>query len=129
MAKVLGLGGIFFKAKNPEKLAKWYQKWLSMDEAFPYCLSFKTETVPKNGCHVWGPFKQETEYFLPSQKEFMFNLMVDNLPAMLEQLKPSGCEIMPETENGDYGHFGWFIDPEGNKVELWQPPEKAPPEG
>lgn len=128
MANILGLGGVFFKSPDPEALAKWYQKWLGMDLAYPYGISFKTNKVPKNGYHVWSPFKQDSQYFNPSDNNFMFNLIVDNLDEMLAQLKPSGCQIMEETENCDYGYFGWFIDPDGNKVELWQPPEKAPAE-
>lgn len=128
MAQVLGLGGVFFKSKDPEALAKWYQQWLGMDLGYPYGVSFQPTTVPKHGHQVWSPFKHDTQYFEPSDNKFMFNLMVDNLDDMLQQIKPSGCQIMQETERGDYGDFGWFIDPDGNKVELWQPPEK-PPEG
>lgn len=122
MAKVVGLGGIFFKSKNPEALAKWYQKWLGMDMAFPYGITFKAEDIPSNGYNIWTPFKTETDYFEPSSKEFMFNLIVDNLDEMLEKLKISNCEVLKQTEHSEYGDFGWFIDPEGNKVELWQPP-------
>ncbi len=128
MAKVLGLGGIFFKSSNPESLAKWYQKWLHMEMAYPYGANFKKETLPAYGYQVWAPFKQESDYFSPGNQTYMFNLIVDDLDAILAQLKPSGCLIMPETERGEYGSFGWFVDPEGNKVELWQPPEKAPVE-
>lgn len=128
MPKILGLGGVFFKSKDPEKLSQWYQKWLGMDLAYPYGISFTTEKVPEHGYHVWAPFKDDTQYFKPSDKEFMFNLIVDDLDAMLVQLKPSGCQVLDETERSEYGDFGWFIDPEGNKVELWQPPEKAPSE-
>lgn len=123
MAKVLGLGGVFFKSPDPEALAKWYQKWLAMDLGYPYGISFKTDIVPKNGCHVWTPFKADTEYFNPSNNNYMFNFIVDDLDEMLNQIKPSGCNIMAETERGEYGDFGWFIDPDGNKVELWQPPQ------
>ena len=126
MANVLGLGGVFFKSPDPEALAKWYQKWLGMDLGFPYGVSFKTEKVPEHGNHVWSPFKADTQYFEPSSNNYMFNLIVDNLDEMLEQIKPSGCNIIGETERGEYGNFGWFIDPDGNKVELWQPPLKAP---
>lgn len=126
MAKILGLGGVFFKSPDPEALAKWYQKWLGMELAYPYGISFKTNRVPTHGYHVWSPFKQDSNYFAPSNNHYMFNLIVDNLDEMLAQIKPSGCQIMEETERGDYGDFGWFIDPDGNKVELWQPPEKTP---
>lgn len=125
MVAILGLGGVFFKSDDPETLSKWYQKWLGMDLAFPYGLSFKPENVPKNGCNLWTPFKKESDYFELSRKDFMFNFMVDNLDEMFAQIKPSGCEVMSKTERGEWGDFGWFIDPEGNKVELWQPPEKA----
>jgi len=127
MAEILGLGGVFFRSPDPEALAKWYQKWLGMELAFPYGISFKTENVPKHGNHVWSPFKQDTKYFEPGKNDFMFNLMVDDLDGMLKQIKPSGCQVMEETERGEYGDFGWFVDPDDNKVELWQPPEKAPP--
>lgn len=128
MAQVLGLGGIFFKSQNPDALAKWYQQWLGMDLAVPYGLVFQPKDVPQNGYQVWTPFKSDSEYFNPSEKNFMFNLIVDDLDAMLTQIKPSGSEVMQEIERSDYGNFGWFIDPEGNKVELWQPPEKPPQE-
>ncbi len=128
MANILGLGGVFFKSADPEALAKWYQTWLGMGLAHPYGLSFKTAAIPEHGHQVWSPFKQDTKYFEPSQNNFMFNLMVDNLDEMLEQIKASGCQVMEETERGDYGDFGWFVDPDGNKVELWQPPEKSLPE-
>jgi len=126
MAKVIGLGGVFFKSKDPEALASWYQKHLQMDLSFPNGATFTPQQVPENGYQVWGPFKEETEYFAPSPQRFMINLMVDDLKSMLEQLKSSGCQVMDETESSEYGDFGWFIDPDGNKVELWQPPEKPP---
>ena len=124
MATVLGLGGIFFKSADPEKLANWYHQWLGMDIAHPYGLTFDTASLPDGSNQVWAPFKAETGYFAPSKQPFMFNLMVDDLDAMLQQIKPSGCQILENTERGEYGDFGWFIDPDGNKVELWQPPKK-----
>ena len=126
MAKILGLGGVFFKADDPKALAEWYQKWLGMGLAHPYGLTFQPDTIPPHGFNIWTPFSRDTEYFAPSNKEAMFNFMVDDLDAMLDQIKPSGCKVMAETERGEYGDFGWFIDPEGNKVELWQPPNKPP---
>lgn len=126
MAKVIGLGGVFFKSKDPEALASWYKEHLQMDLSFPNGATFSPQQVPTNGYQVWSPFKEETEYFEPSPQRFMINLMVDNLKSMLEQIKNSGCQVMEETESSEYGEFGWFIDPDGNKVELWQPPEKPP---
>ena len=126
MAKVVGLGGIFFKSKDPDGLAAWYEKWLNMKLTFPNGATFTAQQVPENGYQVWSPFKASTDYFAPSDQTFMFNLMVDDLAEMLDQLKESGCEIMEETESSEYGDFGWFIDPDGNKVELWQPPKQPP---
>ncbi|MGX5203411.1 VOC family protein [Aliikangiella sp. IMCC44632] len=128
MAKVLGLGGVFFKSPDPQALAKWYQKWLGMGLAHPYGLTFAANDIPKNGFNIWTPFKQSSDYFSPSEKDFMFNLIVDNLDEMLTQLKPSGCHILDTIERSEYGSFGWFIDPDGNKVELWQPPQNPPSE-
>ena len=128
MANILGIGGVFFKSQDPEALSKWYQKWLGMDLAYPYGISFRPDKVPEYGYQVWSPFKSESDYFAPSNNNYMFNLIVDDLAEMLIQIKPSGCQIMEETEKGEYGDFGWFIDPDGNKVELWQPPVKAPEE-
>ncbi|WP_196139902.1 VOC family protein [Aliikangiella sp. G2MR2-5] len=122
MAKVLGLGGIFFKANNPEKLAEWYRDYLGFDLSFPTGVSFNLEDLPQRGYQVWGSFKADTEYFLPSNKPFMFNLMVDNLEEIRAELEEKGCEVLAETESSEFGHFGWILDPEGNKVELWQPP-------
>lgn len=126
MAKVIGLGGVFFKSKDPEALAKWYQEWLGMDLTFPNGATFGADKVPTNGYQIWSPFKQETNYFDPSSRSFMINLIVDNLDELLKKLNESECAVMPDTEKSEFGAFGWFIDPDGNKVELWQPPEKPP---
>ncbi len=125
MAKVVGLGGIFFKSKDPEALANWYQQWLNLTLGFPNGATFSPAQLPSSSYQVWSAFQADTDYFEPSEQRFMFNLMVDDLKAMLEQLRPSGCEILPETESSEYGNFAWFIDPEGNKVELWQPPTET----
>jgi len=128
MAKVLGLGGIFFKSPDPQALADWYSKWLGLEFPFPHGVIFTANTQPATGYQVWSPFKADTDYFAPSEQSFMFNLMVDDLDAMLAQIKESGCQVMDNSERSEYGDFGWFIDPDGNKVELWQPPAKAPPQ-
>ena len=77
--------------------------------------------MPKNSMTVWSAFKSSTDYFAPSTKEYMFNLIVDDLREALDQVKEGGGQIIGETEEHDYGKFGWFIDPDGNKVELWEP--------
>lgn len=122
MAKVVGLGGIFFKSEDPKKLCDWYEKWLNLTiERDTMSASFKRNNMPEFSLGVWCPFKKDTKYFDPAQKEFMFNLMVDDLDVMLKQVAAGGAEIINGVEEYEFGKFGWFIDPEGNKVELWQP--------
>lgn len=122
MAKVLGIGGIFFKSTDPKKLCEWYSEHLNFDLDTGYDgASFKPQAMPENGMTVWSPFKRDTDYFQPSNNDFMFNLIVDDLAAALAQVKAAGAQLHGEPEHFDYGSFGWFSDPEGNKVELWQP--------
>lgn len=121
MAKVLGIGGIFFKSSNPEALGEWYRKHLGFP-ASEYCgCNFMAADVPEKGYTVWGPFAEDTDYFAPGKKDFMFNLMVDDVEEALKQVAEGGAEIVGEIEDYDYGVFGWFMDPDGNKIELWQP--------
>ena len=121
MARVLGVGGIFFKSPDPKRLYSWYHRWLGTSEDFQHGLSFLPDAIPPGGLTVFSAFTQNTTYFAPSAKEFMINLIVDNLDEALAQVKEGGAEIVGEIERYDYGNFGWFIDPDGNKVELWQP--------
>ena len=123
MAKVLGVGGIFFKAEDSEKLGEWYQKWLGVPVETPYGANFKPDTMPAGALTVWAPFKADTDYFEPSKNSVMFNLVVDDLQEALAQVKEGGAEIVGEVMEESYGNFGWFMDPEGNKVELWEPKE------
>lgn len=122
MAKALGVGGVFFKSPDPEKLYKWYGQWLGFETGAQPGVAFPVQDMPENGFVVWSAFKATTSYFAPSEKEFMFNLVVDDLEGALAQVKEGGAQIIGEIEKYDYGSFGWFIDPDGNKVELWQPP-------
>lgn len=122
MAKVRTIGGVFFKCRDPKALGEWYAKWLGLPVDAGYGgASFGTEHLPPGTRAVWGPFKADTEYFDPSNREFMINLVVDDLDGALEQVADGGAEIVGEVEEYEYGRFGWFLDPEGNKVELWQP--------
>ena len=123
MAEVVGVGGVFFKSSDPEKLGAWYQKWLGVPVEHPYGATFNPDTVPVGGLTVWAPFKKDTDYFSPSKNDFMFNLMVDDLDGALAQVSEGGAEIIGDVMDEDYGRFGWFVDPEGNKVELWEPKE------
>ena len=123
MAKVLGVGGIFFKSENPEQLGNWYQQWLgvNIDESFGGSV-FMAKDMHERGYTIWAPFKKDTEYFQPSNSAFMINLVVDDLEEALKQVAEGGAELCGEPiEEEGFGKFGWFLDPEGNKVELWQP--------
>lgn len=122
MAKALGVGGVFFKAQDPEALGEWYKASLQVPVEAPYGASFLPSAMPPNGLTAWTPFAATTEYFGPSDKAYMFNLVVDDLDGALAQVEAAGGEVVGEVEEHEYGRFGWFLDPEGNKVELWEPP-------
>lgn len=121
MAKALGVGGIFFKTHDPQALMKWYQDALGIADASADYAAFMPAAMPPGGCTVFSPFKASTEYFSPSTREFMFNLVVDDLDGALRQVQEAGGKLVGEVESFDYGRFGWFLDPDGNKVELWEP--------
>ena len=120
MAKVLGIGGVFFRSEDPEKLGDWYARWLGVPVKHPWGASFQTADLPAGALGVWAPFAKDTTYFAP-EKSFMFNLVVDDLDEALAQVKEGGAEVAGDIEEMEYGRFGWFFDPEGNKVELWEP--------
>ena len=124
MAQVLGVGGVFFKSDDPAELGAWYKKWLGVPAHPEWGASFTPDTVPPGGFTVWAPFKRDTTYFEPSPNSFMINLMVDDLDGALAQVAEGGAEIVGEIADEPYGRFGWFLDPEGNKVELWEPKEE-----
>ena len=124
MAKVLGVGGVFFRSKDPQALADWYKKHLGMDvEAWgsTHGMGFGPEQMPKKSYTVWSVFPADSDYLGKQQQGFMINLVVDNLAEMLEQLKAGGVEVEDSKESSEYGDFGWFYDLDDNKVELWQP--------
>lgn len=121
MAKALGVGGVFFKSRNPQALMSWYQAHLGFPGESTDYASFFPAAMPAGGCTVFSPFKDTTGYFAPSKREFMFNLVVDNLDEALAQVVAGGAELVGDPQTFDYGRFGWFMDPDGNKVELWQP--------
>jgi len=120
MARVLGIGGIFFRSADPERLGEWYKRWLGVPVEHPYGATFQSADLPGRAFGVWAPFKEDTSYFAP-EKSFMLNLVVDDLDGALTQVAEGGAEVVGEIEEMEYGRFGWFMDPEGNKVELWEP--------
>jgi predicted enzyme related to lactoylglutathione lyase len=120
MAKVTGLGGFFFKSRDPKALAEWYGKHLGLPISdFGGAMFGEDEKRP--GFTLWSPFKDDTDYFKPSSRDFMINFRVDDLDAMLQQLRAAGAQVDEKIQDYEYGRFGWFMDPEGNRVELWQP--------
>jgi predicted enzyme related to lactoylglutathione lyase len=123
MAKVLGLGGVFFKSQDPKKLGAWYKQWLGVPYT-DYGAFFISTDLPAGTKTVWTPFAQDTKYFEPSSQSFMLNLVVDNVDEALAQVKEGGATIIGETEDSPYGKFGRFLDPDGNKIELWELKQK-----
>jgi len=123
MKKVTGIGGIFFKCKDPKKTTEWYQKHLGLNTN-PYGATFEWyegADSTKKAQTQWTPFPETTKYFEPSTKDFMINYRVDNLAGLVEQLKKDGVTIVDKIETYDYGKFVHIIDAEGNKIELWEP--------
>jgi predicted enzyme related to lactoylglutathione lyase len=120
MKRVTGVGGIFFKARDPEALRAWYQRHLGIDVQEWGGAAF-TWTTP--GTTVWSINKDDSDYYAPSTSTFMINYRVDDLAALLQALRDEGCNVVDKTDDSEFGKFGWVIDPEENKVELWQPPE------
>lgn len=125
MKRVTGIGGIFFKAGDPEKLRHWYRKHLGMEPdpngggvVFDRRASDDPEKPART---VWSIFPSDTKYFDPSSAPFMINYRVDNLDNLLAQLRSEGVEVDEGLEEYEYGRFAWIMDPEGNRIELWEP--------
>lgn len=125
MKRVTGIGGIFFKATDPKALGAWYAKHLGLpvEDWGGVAFRWAGEGNPQGvGTTVWSPFAADTSYFAPSAASFMINYRVEDLRALLAVLRSEGCQVDDKVEESEYGKFGWVIDPEGNKIELWQPP-------
>jgi len=123
MKKVTGIGGIFFKCKDPKKVTEWYQKHLGL-ETNPYGATFEWyegADSTKKAQTQWTPFAETTKYFEPSTKDFMINYRVENLTELVSQLKNEGVTILDNIETYDYGKFVHILDAEGNKIQLWEP--------
>ena len=125
MTRVTGIGGIFFKAKDPVALRAWYQKHLGIEvqdwggAAFTWT---DEAGKPTTGSTIWSISATDNDYFGPSKSSFMINYRVADLAALLEVLRQEGCDVIDKTVSSEFGKFGWVIDPEGTKVELWEPP-------
>ena len=122
MERVSGIGGVFFRASDPKGLAEWYRDTLGVpiDEDQSYGT---LESSGPGEATVWATFPEDTEYFGPGGRRLMINYRVRDLDAMLEQLRAAGAPVDEEIEEHEYGRFGWARDPEGNRFELWEPPQ------
>lgn len=123
MKRVTGIGGIFFKCKDPNVVKEWYKTHLGLDtNEYGATFEWREENAPaKKGATQWSPFEETTPYFEPSTKDFMINYRVENLEELVQQLKKEGVTIVDEIETYDYGKFVHIVDVEGNKIELWEP--------
>ena len=127
MKRVTGIGGIFFKAKDAPALQAWYKRHLGIDVQTWGGAKFDwtdDEGKPVAGTTAWSIFPTQGDQFAPGTATFMVNYRVDDLHALIKVLREEGCNVLEKIGDSDYGKFGWVIDPEGNKVELWQPPTR-----
>jgi predicted enzyme related to lactoylglutathione lyase len=126
MKRVTGIGGVFFKAKDPLVLREWYREHLGIDLEDWGGTAFRWVT-PDNpngtGTTVWSVFEESSTYFAPSTAPFMINYRVADLHSLLAALRAEGCAVDDKVDESELGKFGWVMDPEGNRVELWEPPE------
>ncbi len=125
--KVTGIGGIFFKCKDPDHMREWYANHLGLvTNEYGSLFEFRQGDRPEAKAYLqWSPFAAETDYFHPSRKEFMINYRVADIESLVAELKASGVEVVDEIETYDYGKFVHVMDPEGNKVELWEPVDEV----
>ena len=125
MQRVTGIGGIFFNANDPVTLRAWYERHLGIDvQAWGGTAFTWTDAAgnPTFGTTVWSIGAAGGGQFAPSESTFMINYRVEDLAALLQALRDEGCDVLEKTDDSEYGKFGWVMDPEGNKGELWQPP-------
>jgi len=129
MAKVIGIGGVFFRSVDPERLYAWYEKHLGLQRKrtpggfvlFPWRQAGDQD---KERTTVWSLFPKDTDYFGPANPAFMVNYIVDDLDGMIEHLRAAGAQVEDKQED-EFGRFAWVTDPEGNRIELWQPPNPS----
>lgn len=121
--RVHGIGGIFFKAKDPGALGAWYEKHLDLkrEEWGGSLIWWQRDGTGERSVTVFSPFEESTKYFEPSDKPYMINLRVDDLDGVLAALREEGCRVLDRREDGEQGRFGYVVDPEGGLIELWQP--------
>jgi predicted enzyme related to lactoylglutathione lyase len=123
--KVTGIGGVFFKTEDPKATKEWYKKHLGFNTNDWGCTFWWQDEKGNKASTQWSPFAKDTKCFEPSKKDFMFNYRVENLVELLAELKEQGVTVIDKVEEFDYGKFGWILDLEGNKIELWEPKDEA----
>lgn len=123
MKRVTGIGGIFFKSKDPKQLVEWYRKHLGIEAEGWNGFAFQWSNDPRaeSGSTIWSIFPDSTKYFDPSDRPFMINFRVADLASLLAQLRAEGVQV-EEMQESEFGKFSWVMDPDGNRVELWEPP-------
>lgn len=123
MAKITGIGGVFFKTQNPQELNEWYKKHLglNLEEWGGAILNWQNNLAEDKGLTVWSTASADTKWFSPSESSFMVNYRIDNMDEMLVQLKAGNIEVLKGPEYHENGVFAWIMDPAGNKLELWEP--------
>ena len=124
MKRVTGIGGIFFKAEQPEQLQAWSEKHLGIGMA-PGFTGAVFESGSGKEPTIWSLFPKDTSYFAPSSAPFMINYRVENLPALVQLLREEGVQVEEHNEESEFGKFAWIMDPEGNRIELWEPPANS----
>ncbi len=123
--RVTGIGGLFFKSDDPKASKDWYKKHLGFNTDDYGSTFWWKDKVGKDCATQWSTFAKDTDHFEPSKKDFMFNYRVENLVELLAELKKEGVTIVGDMQEFEYGKFGWILDNEGNKIELWEPIDKA----
>lgn len=125
MKRVTGIGGIFFKAKDPSALSAWYKRHLGVDVQSWGGATFDwtdADGKPTAGTTAWLITPMDSKKFAPGTAPFLVNYRVADLHGLVKALKAEGCQVLDKTDESEYGKFGWVVDPEGNKIELWEPP-------
>jgi predicted enzyme related to lactoylglutathione lyase len=126
MKKVTGIGGIFFKSSAPKELLAWYREHLGIESEDwgGWVFQWREKDNPEQiGQTVFTPFKQDTKKMVPSTEPYMFNFRVADLSVLIAQLQSEGVQLVGEMQDTEYGKFAWIMDPDGRKIELWQPPD------
>ena len=123
--RVTGIGGLFFKSKNPKASKDWYKKHLGFNTDDYGCTFWWKDKEGNDASTQWSPFKDDTTYFEPSKKDFMFNYRVEDLETLIKTLRDEGVTIVGDMQTYEYGKFAWILDNENNKIELWEPIDAA----